>query len=485
MKDEAKLKETLALLEEIDRRKTYRIFDYFEPYAKQKQFFQLGKDKLERLLTAGNQQGKTHAGAFEVACHLTGLYPSWFGGKRFPGPTRGWVCGETAQVVRDTQQRKLCGEPGVEELWGTGMIPKELFVGEAQVRGRNVGEALDTLKVRHKNGGISIARFKSYDQGRTKFQGETLEWAWLDEECPPDIYSEVLARVTATRGIVFSTFTSMKGDTLVTDRFVKEDHVDRAYVKMGLRDALHIPPEEYQRQIEKFLPHERDARIWGGIMRGEGRVFLTPEEQITEDPLEFIPPHWVKIWGIDFGIGHPFAAALLLWDRDGDGAGDCIHVHHVYRIKDAISLVHCDHIRRVAGAAPVAWPRDGTERDMHSGEPIASSYRKHGIHMLPEHATWPDGGVSTYAGIHEMDERMKTGRLKVARQLHEFFEEYRDYHYKDNKIVKMHDDILSAVRIGLMMKRYARAVHLGVPPRAPAAGMPMMARNIEFDVFAE
>jgi hypothetical protein len=31
------------------------------------------------------------------------------------------------------------------------------------------------------------------------------------------------------------------------------------------------------------------------------------------------------------------------------------------------------------------------------------------------HATWPDGSVSTEAGIAEWDEREQTGRLKVAR----------------------------------------------------------------------
>ena len=27
-----------------------------------------------------------------------------------------------------------------------------------------------------------MARFKSYEQGRVKFQGETLDWLWFDEE---------------------------------------------------------------------------------------------------------------------------------------------------------------------------------------------------------------------------------------------------------------------------------------------------------------
>jgi hypothetical protein len=34
----------------------------------------------ERLLMAGNQLGKTLAGAFEMAMHLTGVYPPWWTG---------------------------------------------------------------------------------------------------------------------------------------------------------------------------------------------------------------------------------------------------------------------------------------------------------------------------------------------------------------------------------------------------------------------
>ncbi len=452
----AELKETLAVLEAIDYRKTYQQFFYFEPYGKQLAFFALGAVTRERLLTSGNQFGKTTAGAFEVVCHLTGLYPQFWTGKKFTKPTKGWICGETSTAVRDTQQKKLVGEAGVDELFGTGLIPKDLFVDKPSLA-RGVTDAYDTIQVRHKSGGISVARFKSYEQGRAKFQGETLDWCWCDEEPPMDIYSEILARITATKGIVFTTFTSMLGETALTDRFFRNESADRGMVQMGLKDALHIPEAEHATIIAGYLPHERVARVYGGIMRGEGLVFTTPEENLMESPITQIPPFWVKLWGIDFGIGHPFAAALILWDRDED----VIHVHTTIRMADALSIVHADSIKRIGADVPVAWPRDGTERDSHSGEPLASIYKKHGLHMLPEHATWPEGGLSTYAGVKEMDERMKTGRFKVANHLNEFFEEYRNYHYKDGKIVKVRDDILSAVRTAIMMKRFARSVPLG------------------------
>ena len=485
MTDTAALQQTLETLEAIDRRQTFRRFDYFRPYPKQVAFFEMGGAKRERLLTAGNQQGKTEAGAFEATCHMTGEYPKWWTGRRWDRPTRGWLVGETSAVTRDNLQRKLCGEPGVDSEWGTGMIPREALIDRSRAPG--VVDAYDTLQVRHVSGGTSVARFKSAEQGRSKFQGETLDWCWNDEEPPMDIYSEELARITATRGMIFTTFTSMMGPTTLVSRFFAEDRPNCGMVQMGLRDALHITPDQYETLINQYLPHERDARINGGIMRGEGRIFLTPEENLMEPVSQRVPEHWVKLWGIDFGIGHPFAAALVLWDRDTD----TIHVHDAWRIADALSLVHADYIRRVAGNVPVAWPRDGTERDSHSGDPLAAAYKKHGLRMMPEHATWSDGSLSTYAGVKEMDERMKTGRFKVADHLHDFFEEYRNYHYKDGKINKIKDDILSAVRVAIMMKRFARAVPLGVQVADyGAAGPTVFARGTaghpdgEIDLFA-
>lgn len=472
----AELKEILAGLEALDYRRTYQQFFDFKPYPKQLEFLNLGAGKRERLLIAGNQNGKTHTGAFEAACHLTGEYPDWWRGRRWDRPTKGWVAGETSLVVRDVQQKKLCGEPGVDELFGTGMIPKDLFVDKPSLA-RGVTDAYDTIQVRHKSGGVSVARFKSYEQGRPKFQGESIDWGWADEEPPEDVYAELLTRTVATGGMTFVTFTPLKGRSSVVIRFIDEPDDSRSVTTMTIDDALHIAPEERAKIIAAFLPHEREARARGIPMLGSGRIFMTPESIITEPPLEYIPQHWTKLWGIDFGIGHPFAAVLILWDRDND----VIHVHHAYRIADALPIQHAHAMKQVGAAVPVAYPKDGADREKSSGEPLAAAYRKHDLKMLHEHATWPDGGVSTEAGILEMDERMKSGRLKVAAHLSEWFEEYRFYHRKDGQIVKIKDDLMSATRVAIMMKRFGRTVLLGnrAPPRATGS----TAEGIDFDVF--
>src|ERR1019366_1724 len=110
----------------------------------------------------------------------------------------------------------------------------------------------------------------------------------------------------------------------------------------------------------------------------------------------------------------------------------------------------------------VAWPQDGTAREHGSGATLASTYRAQGLLMLPSHATFPEGGYSTEAGYQEMSDRITTGRLKVAAHLSDFFEEFRNLHRdKNGAIEKINDDILSACRTAIIMRRYAAPAQLG------------------------
>ena len=430
---------------------------------------------------AGNQQGKTETGAAELAYHLTGEYPDDWMGRRFDHPVRAWICGESSVVVRDVQQKKLCGNPGVEADFGTGMIPKERFIDKPSM-GRGVTDAYDMVQVEHRtNGvvdGVSVAVFKSYEQGRTKFQGDSLDIVWFDEEPPEEIYSEGLTRTVATGGMVYLTFTPLKGMSGVVLRFLNEPSPDRHVTQMTIDDALHISPTEREKIIAGYLPHEREARAMGTPLLGSGRIFLALEDDIKEPDLDYLPQHWVKMWAIDFGIGHPFAAVAGAWDRDND----VIHILFGFKMRDALPITHAFKMKQNGAALPVAWPQDGTSRDKGSGETLAAQYRKHGLKMLPDFAQWPDGSRSTEAGILEMQERMATGRFRVAASFAEWFEEYRMYHRKDGLIVKLNDDLLSATRVFVMDKRHAQQVALGGEATKRRRGQ-TMAKGIDFDLF--
>ncbi|MCP5099912.1 MAG: terminase [Chloroflexi bacterium] len=205
---------------EIQERQSTNRLAWYKPYEKQHEFHIAGKEHRERLLMAGNQLGKTYCGAMEAAMHLTGEYPEWWQGRRWNRPVRAWAGSETGEVTRDGPQRYLVGTPRDETAWGTGTIPKHAL--ERTIRRQGVADALDGVLVKHSSGGSSTIGFKSYDQRREKWQGETLDFVWFDEEPPQDIYIEGITRTNATEGMSFLTFTPLKGMSEVVRSFILE-----------------------------------------------------------------------------------------------------------------------------------------------------------------------------------------------------------------------------------------------------------------------
>lgn len=459
--------ELAALIQTLQAARDHQIYhklDMFRPYPKQQKFMDAGLSYRERLLIAANQVGKSYCGAAEAAIHLTGEYPSdWFG-RRWARPVKAWAAGESSLVVRDVSQKLLCGEAGVDAALGTGMIPRDAFVEKPSLA-RGVTDAYDTVQVKHlapdgaSVDGISVIRFKSYEQGRQKFQGESIDFAWCDEEPAMEIYGEILTRITATDGMVYTTFTPLKGMSAVVRRFLNEAGDDRFHINMTIDDAEHIPPEKRDAIIAGYPEYQREARARGVPMQGEGLVFPYPTSMLAEPTLEYVPDYWTKLWSIDFGIAHNFAACLIAWDKDAD----VLHVLHTIRMGGAqgsviTPLQHAAAMKAVGANIPVAWPHDGNNREKGSGETLAAIYKRDpcGLLMLPTHATFPDGGYQFEAGIVEMQSRMEVGQFKVAAHLADWFEEQRNYHREAGVVVKVHDDLMSASRIGVMARRFGR-----------------------------
>ena len=227
------LQDELAILQELDRREERTKLLRYKPYNRVRGFHDGGAIHRERLLWGGNQQGKTYAGGAETAYHLTGKYPPDWKGKRFDRPIRAWAASDGYRAARDAAQRTLVGPPEDESAWGTGLIPGDDLLGWARAS-VGVPNLLDHVRVQHHRNvgteaepvydtdGISVLSFKSYDQGRAKWQGETLDLVWFDEEPPYDVYIEGLSRTNATGGIVYCTFTPLKGFTELVQAFIDE-----------------------------------------------------------------------------------------------------------------------------------------------------------------------------------------------------------------------------------------------------------------------
>lgn len=381
--------------------------------------------------------------------HLTGQYPDWWTGKRFDRPVR-WIAGsESSELTRKGVQRILLGPPENRAAWGTGAIPKECIVGNPSMR-QGVPDAVAGINVRHVSGQISNIQLQSYDQGRSKWQADTLDGAWLDEEPPEDVYFEVMTRTNTTLGPLYVTLTPLLGVSDIVKRFYI-DHAPQTHLtQMTIQDAKHFTVEQCKSIVDSYPEFEREARTLGIPQLGSGRVFPISQNSILCESIP-IPGHWPRIAGLDFGWDHPSAGVILAWDRDAD----VIYVTHAHRAREQTPVLFAAAVKPW-GDWPWAWPHDGLQHDKGSGDQLAHLYRAQGLKMLPERATFEDGTNGLEAGIMQLLDRMQTGRLKVFRHLTEWVEEFNLYHRKDGLIIKRGDDLLSATRYALMMRRFAK-----------------------------
>ncbi|EJH4061036.1 terminase, partial [Shigella flexneri] len=155
---------------------------------------------------------------------------------------------------------------------------------------------------------------------------------------------------------------------------------------------------------------------------------------------------------MDFGWDHPQAHIQLWWDKDED----VIYLSRVWKAKQKKATEAWSAVKAWSKNTPTAWPHDGHQHEKGGGAQLKEQYADAGFDMLPDHATWPDGGNAVEPGIAEIRDMMLDGRFKVFNTCEPFFEEFRLYHRDENgKIVKLNDDILSAVRYGYMMRRFA------------------------------
>lgn len=452
----------------------------------------------------GNQQGKTLACANEMAMHACNLYPEWHKGRQFSIPPKierpesfiGWYCSVTSQAVRDNAQKKLLGDIGQKEGLGSGAIPLDHI--ESFTMSRGISDFVDTIRVRREDGGFAILQSRTYEQSVLSYQGVPVDISWVDEDMGYDdrIYSELLARRISTNGQIISSLTPMLGTTPLRKRFIAGGP-GIFQVRGGIEQALHIPAERRQEIIDSIPEHQRGARIWGLEMQGEGIVFQTPVPALYHDlRYDSTAPHWRWGWGFDFDHGgrssqaHPFAAVLGCHDIDND-------VLYLFEALRLYAMLPHQHVARIkenpCWDAPVLWPHDGNQSgDASSGETISTMYRKLGLNLRPEHTTFREGGYSFEAGIKEMDDRMATGRLRVAKHLQDWFTEYSNYHYDGGKVVKEDDDLMSATRVLCMGTRHMRALNadrMQSPDgyrnhRSPWATQgETMCKGLDFDLF--
>lgn len=405
-------------------------------YSKHTAFFKSGQSHRVRLFRAANRVGKTNAGGYETVCHLTGLYPGWWNGKRFSNPVNALVAGETGTLVRDSIQLKLMGGPS--EI-GTGLIPKDL-IGEKRARA-GIADAYDTVQIQHVSGGWSTLQFQSFDQGREKFQATERQVIWLDEEPPLSIYTEALTRTMTTGGIVMVTFTPLKGVSETVqflDSQAKEGRVSITTATWA--DAPHLSENDKKEMLAAYPPHQRDARSQGIPALGSGAIYPVPESEFIVKDFD-IPKHWKRVYGMDVGWNNT-AAVFGAVDPDSG----IVYVTNGYKAGQKEPALHADAIKRMArglGKPGVIDPAS-RGRSQNDGTQLIQLYRELGLNVIPA-----DNAVE--AGLYEVWQMLSTGRLKIFASCLNIIEEYRVYRRDEKgRIVKENDHLMDALRYLIM-----------------------------------
>lgn len=234
---------------------------------------------------------------------------------------------------------------------------------------------------------------------------------------------------------------------------------------MTIDDAEHYTAQERADIIAAYPAHEREARARGVPVLGSGRIFPIPEELITCEPFR-IPPYWPKLGALDFGWDHPSAAIELAYNTEED----IVYITKAYRATHQSPAMQAISLRPWGAWLPWAWPKDGHNETLAgAGIALAKQYGEHGLNMMGQHSQFSDGSTSVEAGLMEMLDRMQTQRFKVFNTLNDWFEEFRLYHRKDGRVVKLRDDLMSATRYGVMMLRESIINPADMPSRRGSA----------------
>ena len=99
----------VELIKEKEDRRVFNKLSWFEAYEWQQKLSNSSEANMQMLAMCANQIGKSTAGAYITACHLTGLYPDWWVGHKYKEPIYTWAAGVSNDTTRDICQTELFG----------------------------------------------------------------------------------------------------------------------------------------------------------------------------------------------------------------------------------------------------------------------------------------------------------------------------------------------------------------------------------------
>lgn len=253
----------------------------------------------EKLLRAGNQWGKTRAGAREMLWIMTGEHP-WREVKK--PPVRGRIVTYSWAQSVEVQRR-------INEILPSWMVEGYDFNDQRGFVGAKI-------KLKKEFGG-SMVEVMTAGQDSIAHGAAALDFVWIDEPPPRNLYSELLARLLVKKGTLFITMTPVGRpvDWLIDE--IEAGRLSDHRFDLSPDNCPHLEQSQIDGIENMYLSSERPQRMhghWHG--ESDDRFFEGFSQRAICDEL---PRGEVKIaLGIDHGEGIGKEAAILMLYTEGD-----------------------------------------------------------------------------------------------------------------------------------------------------------------------
>jgi len=442
----------------------YNQLKYFRPFEHQQRFFETYEHPRRGILAA-NRIGKTVSTCYETAMHLTGLYPDWWRGHRFDHPITAMVAGEGWSQVAMVLQNELLGTQDVKiaNQIGTGAIPKAAIITETM---RSDGANCMGVEIRHPKG-KSYLLFANYTQEVRQMQGFKLNLAVFDEQPPDDFFSEIVTRTATTQGKILCSFTPLKGlNGLVSKFWNKEPGYD--FIRVAWDDVPEYDPwgepfllAETRRQLERdYLPHEREARIAGKPVMGQGAVFqIRSWPTYATGDYNFREMNNIyRIIALDLGLVNDRTVITLMYWNPTEREAWLHRQICVTGLEEANPTNYINHLMRpeVFGTPIVLPPDAGTAgRYTMSALSIRQLFEQYELNVWPRPIMNPpdDQGRTTNHkafGINVMRQMLEAGTLHINENCQDFLREAQNYYVDPQGRFSDPDDCIDSARYALL-----------------------------------
>lgn len=352
----------------------------FVPNYKQRIF--IASRARQKILFGGTRAGKSDAMICDVALQVMGIK-----GLIYPGFSTDGEGVDAWCSALDTSK------------WRDTLIPKlRYFLGSFI---RKFNSSTGTFETTN---GRTIT-LRTNESGFEKFQSATAPLIAFDEYPPEDIYKECVMRTAERQGTVMVAATPTRGTGWLSERKYDEwfegtngelrEHKGMIFISLHTEDNKNIPAtvvEDIKREYRD--PEEQEARLHGKHFVPGGLVFRNFDySRHVIKPFE-IPPHFILLRGMDWGVRSPSTCIWVAFDPDEK-------IFYVYRefYKKEMGVPRiCVEVNSMSGPEeyqhtvldPSCWNRKGQDAEG-AWLDTAQEYIQNGINVTKANNAWSQG----------------------------------------------------------------------------------------------